>query len=250
MKEPRRLRSESRSPLEKAMLSAGMAYRSSPEARAKTLASLGLAGAVATSTGTAAAGTALAISKVGWGKWLMAATAVGAASAVPVGFWAWQSAEPVPEPIVQVSASRSGGEVKSSRELDTRAPGEFQRHPVSAEPSAKLAEAAPAAPLSVHPKSVPAKPVNRGAPLTAELGALDSARVALGGGDAAGALALLDAYGRDYPRGRLGLEAEVLRIHALARSGQKGIARKRAEAFLERHPNSVLASRVRGFTEE
>jgi hypothetical protein len=50
-----------------------------------------------------------------------------------------------------------------------------------------------------------------------------------------------------YPRGRLSLEAEVLRIDALERSGQSESARRRAELFLRHHPKSVLAPRVRRF---
>ena len=63
--------------------------------------------------------------------------------------------------------------------------------------------------------------------------------------DWSGALVRLDAYGRAYPHGRLGLEAEVLRIDALDESGRRDAARARAEAFLQRHPHSVLAARVR-----
>ena len=55
--------------------------------------------------------------------------------------------------------------------------------------------------------------------LSAELGVLDVARSKLGAGDARGALAVLDEYARTFPRGRLGLEAEVLRIDALSRAG-------------------------------
>jgi outer membrane protein assembly factor BamD (BamD/ComL family) len=85
--------------------------------------------------------------------------------------------------------------------------------------------------------------------LAAELGALDMARARLASGDPNGALAKLDDYARAYPRGRLVLEAEVVRIDALSRAGQRDQAKKRAEAFLRRHPNSVLAARVRGFLE-
>jgi len=81
--------------------------------------------------------------------------------------------------------------------------------------------------------------------LAQELVALDTVRAALAGGDATGALSLLDTYGRAYPHGELALEAEVLRIDALARSGRADVARRRADAFLRRHPNSVLAARVR-----
>jgi outer membrane protein assembly factor BamD (BamD/ComL family) len=101
--------------------------------------------------------------------------------------------------------------------------------------------------------SAPAARADRAASqsaLAAELAALDQARARLDSGDASGALSLLDDYSRTYPRGRLALEAEVLRIDALAKKGQAASAAKRAEAFLRRHPNSVLASRVRGYLQE
>jgi outer membrane protein assembly factor BamD (BamD/ComL family) len=86
--------------------------------------------------------------------------------------------------------------------------------------------------------------------LTAELGVLDMARSKLADGDAKGALVVLDEYSRTYPRGRLGLEAEVLRIDALSRAGETGAAKKRAEAFVKKHPKSVLAPRVRRYLDE
>jgi hypothetical protein len=102
----------------------------------------------------------------------------------------------------------------------------------------------------VNPKSVTAqraepKSDSPATGLAEELSALDSARALLARGESAGALARLDAYSRAYPKGRLLLEAEVLRIAALTKSGQSSLARKRAETFLRKYPNSVLASRVR-----
>jgi outer membrane protein assembly factor BamD (BamD/ComL family) len=87
----------------------------------------------------------------------------------------------------------------------------------------------------------------KAAPLSAELSALDSARSSLVAGDPSAALSALDAYSRKFPHGRLNLEAEVLRIDALAKSGQTVAARQRASAFIRRHPDSVLATRVRAF---
>jgi TolA-binding protein len=127
------------------------------------------------------------------------------------------------------------------------------RAPVAPRPKVQLPEAP--APVEEEEKA-PARPAPRverapsGSALTAELGALDEARSRLASGDASGALAKLDEYSRTYPRGRLVLEAEVLRIDALAKSGQQGAANKRAEQFLKRHPNSVLASRVRTYLTE
>jgi hypothetical protein len=95
----------------------------------------------------------------------------------------------------------------------------------------------------VSPEAAPA--AAHEAMLTEELGALDHARLALGNGNPGRALDELDGYDRRFPSGRLQLEAEVLRIDALARLGQRDAARQHAEAFLKRHPNSVLATRVR-----
>jgi outer membrane protein assembly factor BamD (BamD/ComL family) len=81
--------------------------------------------------------------------------------------------------------------------------------------------------------------------LQLELQRLDATRRRLAAGQADQALALLDAYERATPRGVLKLEAEVLRIDALARSGRLAQAQARAASFLARHPNSVLAARVR-----
>jgi len=83
------------------------------------------------------------------------------------------------------------------------------------------------------------------ATLTAELGALDRARVSLANGQTRRAVDELDTYERGFPNGRLQIEAEVLRIDALARLGRRDAARQRADVFLRRHPNSVLATRVR-----
>jgi hypothetical protein len=41
-----------------------------------------------------------------------------------------------------------------------------------------------------------------------------------------------------------------LRIDALSRAGETGTAKKRAEAFVKRHPKSVLAPRVRRYLDE
>ena len=92
---------------------------------------------------------------------------------------------------------------------------------------------------------LPPAPAARAAMLSEELGALDRARLSLANGDARRALDELDGYDRRFPGGRLQLEAEVMRIDAFAKVGRKDLARQHAEAFLRRHPTSVLATRVR-----
>jgi outer membrane protein assembly factor BamD (BamD/ComL family) len=80
--------------------------------------------------------------------------------------------------------------------------------------------------------------------LRAELEALDTVRSTLGRGDFFGALSLLDAYFQKFHHGRLQLEAEILRIDALAKCGQTTAARSYAKEFLRRHPTSVHAARL------
>ena len=81
--------------------------------------------------------------------------------------------------------------------------------------------------------------------LTAELSALDTVRGKLASGDASGkALGKLDEYARTYPHRRLVLEAEVLRIDALAKNGQTGSAKKRAEAFPSPAPRTACSPRA------
>jgi hypothetical protein len=89
------------------------------------------------------------------------------------------------------------------------------------------------------------KPASNAGTLPAELAQLDVARSRLASGRAEEALGLLDAYEHRVPHGVLGLEAEVMRIDALSRTGRIGQAEKRAEVFLARHAGSVLAARVR-----
>jgi TolA-binding protein len=170
--------------------------------------------------------------KVGLLK-LLALSGIGVAVLTPVGFLAWQ--ELVPRPVVSVPKVLAPEARPIEQSAVTEAP-----EPV---------EAAPAPAADVPQPKADARPAGSGA-LTAELGVLDVARSKLAAGDARGALGVLDDYTRTYPRGRLNLEAEVLRIDALAKAGETGAAKKRAEAFLKRYPKSVLASRVRGYLDE
>jgi len=230
-----RLRDEGASALERALLDAGRSYRSSGTARTKTMAALGVAGSATLLAGTAQAvplGTlAKVAAKLTWGKLLAAISIVGAAAAVPVGYFAWQRHHP---------ATR-GGSVPAAiaakpiePEATQVAPAPIGRALEEQATENSGAGAAGAAHL--------ARPA---VTLAHELSSLDAARGSLARGDASGALARLDAYGRAYPHGRLGLEAEVLRIDALDESGRTDAARARAEAFLQHHPHSVLAARVR-----
>lgn len=210
--DPERLLDESgTSSLERALLGAGASYKSSPHARAKVIAGLGLAGSATLLGGTAAASVSSA-AKVTWTKLLLGLSLFGA-TAVPVGYYALHR-------------------------QDAPAPSEHAAGPAAIASGHVAGAAAPAAPEELTPE-------RRAAMLTDELGAIDRARVALANGDARRVLEELDSYDRRFPGGRLQIEAEVMRIDAFAKLGRKDLARQHAEAFLKRHPNSVLATRVR-----
>ena len=232
MSEPRRLWEESESATEQALLHAGRSYRSGRETRAKTLAALGIAGTTAVvAGGTASAsltGAKVTGTKLLAAKLLVIVSAAGAVSVAP---------------IVYRRLHEKGGD----RTVVTAPGGQprpIERAPLPAvetPPAPAVTTAAPA--VAEHPSA--AGPVS----LAQELAALDAARAAMATGDARGALSLLDGYAKTCPQGRLRLEAELLRIDALAKSGQSQAARRRAEAFLRRHPGSVLAARARGYLE-
>jgi hypothetical protein len=235
MNDQMRIRDEGATALERALLDAGTAYRGSRSARTKTLAALGLAGsATATATAMAAAGAKgplaaagkLSLGKLSLTKLFAGAAICGAVAAVPAGYGAWQRHEGGAHPsrvaaLPAAAAAPDFGAVMA----DSAAP--------AIPPTATVARHRRAA---VDEAEVP---------LSRELASVDAARAALARGDSTRAIALLDRYARVYPRGRLDLEAEVLRIDALAESGRTDAAHARAREFLRRHPNSVLAAHVR-----
>ena len=77
-----------------------------------------------------------------------------------------------------------------------------------------------------------------------ELSMLDRARNALGAGEPARALSILDAYSARFPRGSMVPEATVLRIEALVRAGDRDGAQRVGSAFLVRFPRNPYAARV------
>jgi hypothetical protein len=246
IEDPGRLFDESDSELERTLLGVARAEKCSPRARAKTLAALGITGsaltaAAVTAAAVTAAATPLSVAgKAAWVKVVLGLSALGAVAIAPPVYRAWQLRHANPPPTAR-----------------TGVPAKMVATPVATPPTTPIA-LAPAANAAATDDAAALRPTvaalrattGDAASLRHELTALDGARAAVAGGRARRALALLDAYARDFPDGRLALEAEILRIDALARTGQAGLARHRAEAFLQRHPRSVLAARARQYLEE
>jgi hypothetical protein len=91
--------------------------------------------------------------------------------------------------------------------------------------------------LIAAPKTAPA---TLSSPLDRERALIDTARTALGRGDANGALEFLDQHTREYPNGMLTEESEALRIETLLSAGGLQEARRAAAAFRVKHPKSLL----------
>jgi hypothetical protein len=234
MNEPRRLLQDNPSGLERALLSAGAAYRSSDATRQKTLAALGLVGTAAATAGVAASSSSVLPKFVPWK--LVALSGLGVAVLTPVSVVAWKYvAAPAQTQVARVVAPAPP-------------PPRIVPPPAAGAPVIPPEASSPPA-LEVPVQKADVRGPSASA-LSAELGVLDAARSKLAAGDARGALVVLDEYAKTYPRGHLGLEAEVLRIDALSRAGETSAARKRAEAFLKRHPKSVLAARVRRYLDD
>ncbi|HEY8925090.1 MAG TPA: hypothetical protein VIU64_11970 [Polyangia bacterium] len=179
----------------------------------------------------------------------MALSLAGVGTAVPLGYWALHQRH-APAAVVRRADPIRTAEAPAASAVPS------PRDVVASGPAADEADAAEPAPFP-PPADVlaPASRVRAGArsapvSLSQELAALDAARATLARGNAEGALFLLDGYDRSCPRGKLAIEAEILRIDALAKNGQEREARRRAEQFVKRHPTSVLAVRARTYLDD
>lgn len=123
------------------------------------------------------------------------------------------------------------------------APGAVPRD--TKEPSSSVEPPEPAPVKRPLPSAKPRPPA-----LGEELAILAQARRALQNGDPGQALSVLDRHGGDLKAGQLRLEAEVLRLEALAELGATREVSRRAQQFIDQNPNSPLADRVRGFVDQ
>jgi hypothetical protein len=228
MMEPERLLEQTTSALERALLQEGRAYHVPDRVHARTLSALGL-------TASVGLGAALLMwwSARSWAaKIVLGLSTVTLVAGIPVGYVLLTRDAPAPQPIAPPTHARPA--------------------PIPvAPPAPPLAAAAPAP--AVDTPATPPAPARPAGPassaLRAEVAALDAVRSTLANDDPAGALSFLAAYFRTFPRGRLRYEAEVLRIDAWAKAGRPDAAKRHAQEFLKRHPNSVLAARVRPYAE-
>jgi hypothetical protein len=78
-----------------------------------------------------------------------------------------------------------------------------------------------------------------------ELQLVRSAQRAIDRGSPALALTLIDQHAAEFPRGRLNHECEAIRVVALCAAGRVASSHEARDRFLQQHPSSPLAARVR-----
>jgi len=80
--------------------------------------------------------------------------------------------------------------------------------------------------------------------LAEERALVERARAALARRDGVSALEALRLHEQQFPSGQLAEEREALEVHALALAGHTESARRKAAAFLARHPTSLFGGQV------
>jgi hypothetical protein len=233
MNNPRRLIDEGLDDFERSLLAAGRRDAMPPSSRSRILVGLGLGAlvpstAVAASVNGAAKGTIFGLS---------AATGVKLAVGGAVGALAiWSSVALMQggqgAPVVELPPVRMADAPVVERVAE---PSPVEEQPAAPEQEAVAEEVTPRIPVGTKQTADD---------LGRELESLDQARAALRGGDADRCLQLLREHARKFPRQRMAVEASVLRIEALAKSGNQEAARKAGQAFLAKHPKGPYAQRV------
>lgn len=213
----------------------------------RTLAALGVSGALLTSAGgaTAAAGATASATKVVTATLLAKWIGVGV-----VGGIALSGAAAAVSPAPTASSAAAAARPARAAPRATAVPAVPSAAPASIDvPAAPVVEvasvAASARPVderAVEPRDVV---VEVGAPLAAEVAFIDRARARLAAGQAEQGLAQLRDYEREFPEARLLPEVLFLRMETCDRLGRADEARMAATRLLDGFPKSPHAARAR-----
>ncbi len=168
---------------------------------------------------------------------LLAAAAVTAFAAVAIA--AWQELGRPSGHLPSVAAPASGASQAPARAPEPPIPAESASSPQKSEAEPTLPEEG-----NVEAAPRPSSPSDVGDAYALELALLQRARAAVASGTFSTALDAITEHQRRFPRGKLREEREALRVKTLAGLGRNEEARRAAERFRERFPNSVLSPRI------
>ena len=254
--DPVRLLDEGDSELLRSLISAGREEEPQPAALRRTLIAVSVGAAV---TGVAASASAIGSAGVsgtaGMAGTAALGTAKGASTALVVVKWLALGA--IAGTIASSAAYGVSAALAPVPPVETAAP-RIQDAPVVSQSPAHIAPAskelpeipAPPAvappPIQILPEAAVSVPKTElGAPLVAEVAALDGARQALRAGDAARTLDLLGGYEMRFPEARMLPEALYLRLEAFTLEADKLSAEAVARRILLVYPSSPHAARAR-----
>jgi TolA-binding protein len=255
MNGPKRLLDDGATDLGRAALRSALDEQPPDHLLERTLATVAAsAGVLAASAGAAhAAAAATGASKAGVSSWVwflakcLGAGVGGGAVVVAAVELAAPAAPPPPARGVETAALAGASAARGA----FGAPAPAAAEPSVVAPTAEEPDAAEeqTARGAGPGPAAPSASARGRAGIAAEIALLDAARTAQRSGSHARALSLLDQYATEFPAGGLAAEAEVLRIDVLAARGDRAIAAERARRFLQRHPNSPHAERLRRIAE-
>jgi hypothetical protein len=241
MSDPQRLLGDSQLPaFQRELLASWKKEGPDPKLRTKVLVSCGLVASMTTAvSGGASAGMATLLPKVAAGGlfWLK----LGGVAVVVAG----ASAGIVLPKIVGHKDATLSANVVSSSVVENAL--NFAKNE-SATPSATVASAPvasaedPPPALSAHSALGPHAATSN---VAEQLVMLDEARALLRAGQAAQSLRLIERYESQFRGGAFYQEAEVLRIEALVRQGNRDSAMRLGRRFIDNNPKSPHAARIR-----
>ncbi|MEM9457970.1 MAG: hypothetical protein AAGF11_27575 [Myxococcota bacterium] len=134
---------------------------------------------------------------------------------------------------------RAFSEARAARGRDGVRSGSPDAGPETAKPSPK-SRAEPASGVRTQPDAAGSDEPAVGGGLGIEVALMSRARRALGRGQPARALKLLEQHRTQFPRGTLARERELSRVTALCELGREADARAAATKFLAQHPSEAL----------
>jgi TolA-binding protein len=85
--------------------------------------------------------------------------------------------------------------------------------------------------------------------LAAEVSWIDAARTASLDGNHDEAIRLIERYHRDFPKGALAPDADVVALEAVAAKRDRAEVARRSALFLSQYPSDPHAARVRGLAD-
>jgi hypothetical protein len=243
MSDPRRLLDGGGTDIERSLLEAG--DTEAPDGVAKRRAAIALAIGVTSVWPTAAAASATATATAKTAKvgvpLIVKLLAVGTVGVGTLGVAKFVVSKPEPAPIAQTAPA-------------TNPVPAAEKSPVQSAPEAKIVEAPPVEEAKAEPVAEPerrAPSTSAAAPkssadtsIASEILMIDQARKSVAAGSGASAIRALDDYRRQYPRGRFSEEATLIRIEALAQSGNRAGAKALAGRYRASHPNSPHLRRI------